>query len=118
VVSSQKVYITFQPGSAEFSREAERQLEEIYNNLLVASDLAIELSGHTDNTGTFQGNLDLSERRAFAVKRWLQQKSSRDFPDSRFSKVVGYGQERALEPNSTEAGRAKNRRVEIVLGRY
>lgn len=117
IVSSEKVYINFRSGSAELTPEAERELSRIMDNLLIANDLAIELSGHTDNTGTMDGNQRLSEDRALAVKRWLQSQSMRDFPDKRFSRVTGYGQERTLESNSTVAGRAKNRRVEIVLGR-
>ena len=117
VISTQRVYITFQVGSAELTPTAERQLNDILQNLQISNDLAIELSGHTDNTGTVSGNQALSEARAFAVKRWLQKSSPTDFPERRFSKVVGEGQDRPAEPNSTSAGREKNRRVEIVLGR-
>ncbi|MEQ1839943.1 MAG: OmpA family protein [Verrucomicrobiales bacterium] len=117
IVSSEKVYINFRSGSAELTPEAERELNRIKDNLLIANELAIELSGHTDNTGTMDGNQRLSEDRALAVKRWLQSQSTRDFPDRRFSRVVGYGQDRTIESNSTATGRAKNRRVEIVLGR-
>ena len=60
-------------------------------------------------------NQQLSEDRAFAVKKWLESQTSAQFPEGRV-KVFAHGQENPLEPNGTPAGRAKNRRVEIVLG--
>jgi OmpA-OmpF porin, OOP family len=116
VVSSQKIQINFQTGSAGLTPSAERQLENLLQNLVVAGNLAIEIHGHTDNTGTVDGNQALSESRAFAVKQWLQQKAARDFPDSRF-KVLAFGQSQPLETNASALGREKNRRVEIILGR-
>lgn len=117
VVSTEKVYINFRSGSAELTPEAERELERLRQNLVIESSLAIELLGHTDNTGTVEGNRRLSEDRAFAVKRWLQSRSMRDFPDKRFSRVQGFGQDMPVESNSTAEGRRSNRRVEIVRGR-
>ena len=59
--------------------------------------------------------MTLSEARAFAVKKWLQEASPVHFTDNRVN-VVAHGQTKPLEPNTSEAGRAKNRRVEVVLG--
>ena len=117
VTSNQEVHIEFQTGSAVLTPRAEVQLRDLLDNLVVAGDLAIEISGHTDNVGTPDKNQALSEARAFAVKRWLQAQAPNDFMERRFSRVVGYGQDKPLEPNSTPAGRSHNRRVEIVLGR-
>lgn len=117
VVSNQRVYINFRVGSAELTPAAEQQLETILQNLGVAGDLAIEITGHTDSDGSMATNQTLSEQRAFAVKEYLQAKAPNDFPEKRFSKVAGYGSERALVPNTDAAAKAKNRRVEIVLGR-
>ncbi len=76
----------------------------------------VVLHGHTDATGTPSGNMALSGARAEAVKHYLMTKGGRSIPESRI-KTVAHGQEEPVADNSTEAGRSKNRRVEIVLGR-
>ena len=53
--------------------------------------------------------------RAFAVKKWLQDQSNANFPAER-TKVFAHGSTEPLDSNATSEGRAKNRRVEIVLG--
>ena len=72
-------------------------------------DLIIE--GHTDNVGGAKFNLELSRKRAEAVKRWLVDKAG--ISEVRLA-TVGYGLSRPIADNSTEEGRAKNRRVELV----
>ena len=57
----------------------------------------------------------LSEERAFAVKQWLESQSASNFPEGRV-KVFAHGMTQPVAPNTTAEGRAKNRRVEIVLG--
>ena len=74
-----------------------------------------EVHGHTDNQGNADKNMQLSEDRAFAVKQWLESQSSANFPKGRV-KVFAHGQTQPLESNGSAGGRAKNRRVEIVLG--
>ena len=67
--------------------------------------------------GNADANVGLSYMRANAVKDWLQRKSAAEFPENRF-RIAGHGQDNPLDgvdPNSG-AGRAKNRRVEIVIG--
>lgn len=115
VVSKKNWSINFQSGSATFSPDAQKQLTELKNGLLVAGDLAVEVHGHTDNTGDPSANMELSRRRANAVKAWLMQQSSSEFPDSRFT-VVPHGQQEPVANNSSEDGRSKNRRVVIILG--
>ncbi len=114
-VSKKSWAITFQTGSATFAPEAVKMLTQISNGALVADELAIEIHGHTDNTGDPAGNLDLSRRRAEAVKTWLMKQSSSNFPPERFS-VVSHGQEKPVASNTSPQGQAMNRRVEIVLG--
>jgi outer membrane protein OmpA-like peptidoglycan-associated protein len=58
--------------------------------------------------------MDLAERRAQAVRDWLQRKAPANFPDSRF-RIRAYGDSKPLASNATAEGRAKNRRVEIIL---
>jgi len=109
--------IEFETGSARFTSKTENTLEDLYNQLNIASGLQIEIFGHTDNTGTSDGNDALSQSRADAVKNWLQQKSNSNYPNSRFAQVKGKGQNEPIADNNTVNGKAKNRRVEIVMGK-
>ncbi len=71
----------------------------------------IRIEGHTDDRGTDVYNLGLSDRRAASVRRFLIE---HDLGEER-SESVGYGESRPASPNTTAAGRAENRRVEIVI---
>jgi outer membrane protein OmpA-like peptidoglycan-associated protein len=115
VVSRKSWQINFQTGSANFSPETERELDRLLQDLLVAGGTVVEVHGHTDNVGNPKTNMDLSESRAFAVKQWLESKAPVNFPEGRI-RVFAHGQENPVAPNSTDAGRARNRRVDIVLG--
>jgi OOP family OmpA-OmpF porin len=115
VVSRKSWQINFQTGSANFSPETERELDRLLQDLLVASGTVVEVHGHTDNVGNPKTNMDLSESRAFAVKQWLESKAPVNFPEGRI-RVFAHGQENPVAPNATDAGRARNRRVDIVLG--
>ena len=116
MISKKAWQINFETGKATFTPETMSQLEELKNGLLIAGELAIEIHGHTDNTGDPGRNKVLSQERANAVKNWLMQQSSTDFNADRFAKVAGHGSEKAVATNDTDTGRAKNRRVEVVLG--
>jgi OOP family OmpA-OmpF porin len=115
VVSSRSWHIGFDTGKATFSGGAQADLEQLLRDLLVASATVVEVHGHTDSLGDPRKNMQLSEERAFAVKQWLEQRSPVNFPEGRI-RVFAHGQEHPLAPNSTAEGRAKNRRVDIVLG--
>ena len=115
VVSRKNWNIPFDSGKATFTAAAEGDLKKLLNDLVIASGTTVEIHGHTDNAGTPDGNMKLSEDRAFAVKAWLEKASPNDFPEGRI-KVFAHGQTQPLQPNSSPAGMAKNRRVEIVLG--
>jgi outer membrane protein OmpA-like peptidoglycan-associated protein len=71
----------------------------------------IEIQGHTDNSGTPAYNKRLSQERAEAVRNAL---ISLGIESARLT-AVGYGQDRALVPNSSEANKAKNRRVQMMI---
>jgi OOP family OmpA-OmpF porin len=115
VVSSRSWHITFDTGKATFSGGANADLEQLLRDLLVASATVVEVHGHTDNVGEPRKNMQLSEERAFAVKQWLERRSPVNFPEGRI-RIFSHGQENPLASNSTAEGRAKNRRVDIVLG--
>lgn len=112
VIASGEWNITFETGRAAIRPEAKDVLEQIYNLLVQAEDSKLELVGHTDNTGTQEGNYSLSQARAEAVKSYLIQKG---IPGTRFQKVDGKGQDEPMADNTTVAGKARNRRVVVTL---
>lgn len=112
VVASGEWRINFDPGRATVRPEGKDVLEQIYNLLIQAEDSKLELVGHTDNTGTQEGNYSLSTARAEAVKNYLIQKG---IPATRFQKVDGKGQDEPTASNDTPAGKAQNRRVVVSL---
>ena len=102
--------IQFDTGKAVVQPSSGKVLDEI--GTLLASDptLTLRIEGHTDNVGAKATNLDLSKRRAEAVKAALV---SRGVAASRLT-TNGLGDTRPVADNATESGRARNRRVELV----
>lgn len=86
-------------------------LDEVAGVLFENPTITIRIEGHTDNKGKPNYNKKLSERRAAAVRKYLIKKGV----DASRMTSVGFGMERPIEDNSTEAGRAANRRVEIHI---
>jgi outer membrane protein OmpA-like peptidoglycan-associated protein len=115
VVSRRSWDIKFATGSAKFKPDAAQDLRAMFKDLVVAGGTIVEIHGHTDDQGSPEKNQRLSEERAFAVKKWLQGQSQTNFPEER-TKVFAHGSTQPLDSNATATGRAKNRRVEIVLG--
>ncbi len=76
-----------------------------------STDWTLKLSGHTDNQGTPQSNMKLSEKRVLAVKKYLTAKGAKA------DRIIAewFGQSRPIDSNDTEAGRQKNRRVEMKV---
>lgn len=114
VVGRRNVSITFETGKSTFTPEGEQQLEQLFNELSINS-LPVEIHGHTDNTGDPAANQQLSEDRALAVKQWLEQRSPSTFPPGRL-RIFAHGATQPIESNRTAAGKAANRRVEVVIG--
>lgn len=108
-----KYMIQFQTGRAEFTPSARAELERMLNQLLISQALTVEIEGHTDNVGNADANMALSEMRAFAVKKWLEDRAPKNFPQGRI-KVKALGQSQPEVPNTSEANRALNRRVVII----
>jgi outer membrane protein OmpA-like peptidoglycan-associated protein/ABC-type nitrate/sulfonate/bicarbonate transport system substrate-binding protein len=114
-VSKRAWNIEFETGKSTFTAETQRQLTQLFDDLVVAGRLKVAVHGHTDNQGDPQHNQQLSEDRAVAVEHWLEQKSASAFPDGRVQ-VYAHGATEPVASNATPDGRAQNRRVEIVLG--
>ena len=115
VISRKSWNIEFETGKSQFTKTADSELARLLDDLLIASGTLVEVHGHTDNQGPVPTNMTLSEERAFAVKTWLERMSPTNFPQGRV-KVFAHGPTEPVESNATAGGRAKNRRVEIVMG--
>ncbi|MDP9122557.1 MAG: OmpA family protein, partial [Acidobacteriota bacterium] len=105
VVSRKSWHINFDTGKGTLSPSSQADLEQLLRDLLVASATVVEVHGHTDNVGSPQANMDLSEERAFAVKRWLEKQAPNSFPEGRV-RVLAHGQTHPVAPNSTPEGMA------------
>jgi len=105
--------IYFDPASAALKGESETALREVLAALGEKGDLALEVAGHTDSENTEAYNLTLSQRRAEAVVRWLVEHG---VAAERLT-AKGYGEARPVAANTTAAGRALNRRVELAARR-
>jgi outer membrane protein OmpA-like peptidoglycan-associated protein len=102
--------ILFDTGKDVLKAESLPTLKMILGLLNDDPELKFSIEGHTDNQGNKGINQPLSERRAEAVKRWLEGKGI----DSGRLKAAGYGDTKPIDSNKTTEGRANNRRVEFV----
>src|SRR6266849_6492018 len=109
----ENVAVTFRVNSAVLSPEAKRQLDEFAAKVANAKAYTIEVSGHTDSTGGEAKNFRLSRARAEAVVQYLA--VNHKIPLRRFVTPMGYGKTEAVADNTTAAGRAQNRRVEVKM---
>jgi outer membrane protein OmpA-like peptidoglycan-associated protein len=103
------LYINFETGKSAIKTESQSIIDELYKMLNENPALKITIEGHTDNVGNAASNKTLSEQRALSVKNALVSKGV----SADRIKTVGYGQDRPVVDNSSEEGKAKNRRVEI-----
>lgn len=103
--------ITFDTDQYTIRSEFHDVLDSVAAVLAEYKQTNVQISGHTDSTGSSQYNQLLSERRAQSVKEYLAQ---RGVAYNRLQSV-GYGSRYPIASNATAAGRAQNRRVEIDL---
>lgn len=103
--------VTFDTNSTEVRKGLYSEINRVAGVLNQYPQTLIMVEGHTDSVGSEAYNMDLSRRRANAVKNLLVQ---RGVASSRIE-VVGYGKNMPVATNSTEAGRQMNRRVEIKI---
>lgn len=103
--------VTFDTNSAELRPGLYNEINRVAGVLNQYPDTLIRVEGHTDSKGSDEYNMDLSKRRANNVKTLLVM---RGVAENRIE-VVGYGKTMPVATNDTEAGRQKNRRVEIRI---
>jgi OOP family OmpA-OmpF porin len=103
--------INFKLRSATLLKNSFPLLDRAVDVLKTYPSLKLEISGHTDNRGKADFNRDLSQKRAEAVRDYLV---SRGIPMDRLT-AIGYGMDKPISDNRTEAGRSKNRRTEFRI---
>ncbi|MFD2783861.1 OmpA family protein [Hymenobacter rubripertinctus] len=104
------LYVNFDTDKATIRPESEPTVAEVATLLRQNPTLRLAVQGHTDNAGTAAHNQPLSEARAGAVVAFLR---AAGIAAERLQ-AAGFGQTQPLTANTTEAGRAQNRRVELV----
>ncbi len=102
--------VNFEFDSAKLTENAEKLLDISAESLNNDPNLDIEVAGHTDSIGTNAYNLKLSQRRAQSVVNYLKAKGVTNKLYAR-----GYGETKPVASNKTVAGRAENRRVELII---
>jgi OOP family OmpA-OmpF porin len=112
IMASGEWKINFSSGSTNIQNNSTRDLEKIYNLLIQAENSKLTIVGHTDNVGKPESNLTLSKGRAQAVVDYLKQKG---IPENRFQMIDGKGSNEPVADNSSESGKAQNRRVVITF---
>ena len=104
--------VTFPVDQADVNEGFKPALNSVALVMKKYNQSLLDVTGHTDSTGSDQYNLDLSNRRALAVANYLSQIGQID--GRRFA-VAGFGEAQPVASNDTEQGRAQNRRVEIQI---
>ena len=102
--------IFFDLGKATLKDESMPSLDLLYE-ILVKNAIDIELGGHTDSIGSDESNLKLSQERVNSVMNYLVNKG---IANNRIV-AVGYGEDKPVASNTTDEGRAQNRRVEVKI---
>ncbi|MFY0607242.1 MAG: OmpA family protein [Cyclobacteriaceae bacterium] len=102
--------IFFDFGKASLREDSKEELDKLYD-IMNRSEIVIEFGGHSDNVGSDEANLNLSQERVNSVKDYLVNKGI----NAERIAAVGYGESQPIASNDTEEGRQKNRRVELKI---
>jgi outer membrane protein OmpA-like peptidoglycan-associated protein len=103
--------ITFESNSSELTSSSNAELDRVIELMNMNPGISIEIAAHTDDVGSDKYNIKLSLRRAESVVAYLNKKG---IVNERFA-AKGYGKTKPLAPNNSEASRALNRRVELII---
>jgi len=113
-VSTAARNILFISGSAKLQTSSYRGLNDVVQIMKDNPPMSLSIDGHTDNVGSDEMNMKLSDNRAAAVKNYLV---SKGIDESRITST-GHGATMPIADNNTAAGRQKNRRYEMTLSYY
>ena len=103
--------LLFQINSSALSEAAKTNLEKVAGVFVKYPETNILIEGHTDDTGKPEYNMELSKKRAYSVSEYLQAKGVA----SNRMNVKWYGETQPKVPNTSEANRTANRRVEVAI---
>jgi len=103
--------VLFDTGKYTLKPEAREKLAKVSGILLAYPDLKVQVEGYTDNVGGDQYNMTLSQQRADGVLAYLVTQGVN--PNN--ITATGYGMSKPIADNATAAGRAQNRRVQMVV---
>lgn len=103
--------LLFGPNQAALAPGGIHRLSQLVTFLKAHPERRVTIEGYTDSIGSASHNLELSQRRAEAVRSFLLQNGV----DATRITATGYGEASPLAPNNTEAGRLQNRRVEVII---
>jgi outer membrane protein OmpA-like peptidoglycan-associated protein len=103
--------LLFQINSSALSEAAKTNLEKVAGVFVKYPETNILIEGHTDDTGSPEYNMELSKKRAYSVSDYLQAKGVA----SNRMNVKWYGESQPKVPNTTDANRTMNRRVEVAI---
>lgn len=103
--------VYFDTGKATLKQASYKELNELFEYLTLKKTTIVEIAGHTDDVGSDESNLKLSQERAESVRNYLIGKG---ISASRIQ-AKGYGETQPVAPNDNDEGRAKNRRTEVRL---
>jgi len=106
--------VHFEYDSADLTSAAEQHLADIVIELEEHGDVHVSIEGHTDSVGSDEYNQGLSERRAASVSSYL---AGAGIAADRMSSK-GFGESKPIASNDTDAGRADNRRVELLVSHH
>jgi outer membrane protein OmpA-like peptidoglycan-associated protein len=101
--------LDFETGSATLKPSSAEQLKNIAEIMKAFPKVALKIGGYTDNVGNAEANLKLSQNRAENTKQELVKLGA----DAKRLEAQGYGEKHPVADNSTEEGRAKNRRIDL-----
>jgi len=102
--------ITFEFDSANLTPEGKMILDDVVASLMYYPEVEVEIQGHTDSDGDADYNMELSRKRADAVKSYMVLKGVGEYRLS----TSGWGETRPIAGNDTPEGKAQNRRIEFV----
>lgn len=112
VIDRMTLIVHFDTDKSEIKEGDKAELQKAINFIRKYPSAEVSIEGHTDSTGSEEHNQRLSERRAEAVKNYLVRAG---ICEERKTTTIGHGDSMPVAPNTTEEGRAKNRRVEILI---
>jgi outer membrane protein OmpA-like peptidoglycan-associated protein len=102
--------VGFRKGTADLTYESYQFIEPLVQKLIANPEVEIEIHGHTDAAGNYSANMQMSQMRAETVRQYL---ISKGIASGRV-RAVGFGSSNPVSDNKTAAGRARNRRIEVL----